>query len=107
MTLKPVTATAPINIAVIKYWGKTNQSLVLPTNSSLSLTLNDLYSTTTVSVSTLSNDEFILNSIPTPVSKRMKTIISILKEKSKSDFPLLIVSENNFPTAAGLASRYL
>ena len=37
-----VTATcvAPVNIAVIKYWGKRDTKLVLPVNSSLSGTLD-------------------------------------------------------------------
>ncbi|CAH7670425.1 expressed protein, partial [Phakopsora pachyrhizi] len=29
-----------VNIAVIKYWGKRDSKLILPTNSYLSLTLN-------------------------------------------------------------------
>uniref|UniRef100_A0A8C7WTB2 Diphosphomevalonate decarboxylase-like N-terminal domain-containing protein n=1 Tax=Oryzias sinensis TaxID=183150 RepID=A0A8C7WTB2_9TELE len=33
-----VTCTAPVNIAVIKYWGKRNEELILPINSSLSVT---------------------------------------------------------------------
>eukprot|EP00897_Mesotaenium_endlicherianum_P004326 jgi/Mesen1/3921/ME000209S02931 len=48
-----VTARAPSNIAVIKYWGKRNNELILPLNSSLSVTLDPdhLAATTTVAVS--------------------------------------------------------
>uniref|UniRef100_A0A1D5RLX3 Mevalonate (diphospho) decarboxylase n=1 Tax=Mus musculus TaxID=10090 RepID=A0A1D5RLX3_MOUSE len=35
-----VTCTAPVNIAVIKYWGKRDEALILPINSSLSVTLH-------------------------------------------------------------------
>ena len=34
------TCTAPVNIAVIKYWGKRDTRLILPTNDSLSVTLD-------------------------------------------------------------------
>ena len=41
---------APVNIAVIKYWGKRDTVRILPTNSSLSVTLDtaDLRTTTTI-----------------------------------------------------------
>lgn len=48
-----VTAQTPTNIAVIKYWGKRDETLILPVNDSISVTLdpNHLCTTTTVSVS--------------------------------------------------------
>lgn len=46
-----VTCTAPVNIAVIKYWGKRDEELILPINSSLSVTLHqDQLKTTTTAV---------------------------------------------------------
>lgn len=42
------TAVAHANIALIKYWGKANAELILPVTPSLSLTLDALYTTTTV-----------------------------------------------------------
>src|SRR5213080_4775557 len=57
--------TAPVNIAVIKYWGKRDPKLNLPTNSSLSVTLSqsDLRTHTTASCSASYNtpDSLLLN----------------------------------------------
>ena len=59
-----VTCTAPVNIAVIKYWGKRNEKLLLPLNDSISITLNqnDLKTKTTVYANEdLTQDEIYLN----------------------------------------------
>lgn len=111
---------APVNIAVIKYWGKRDASLNLPTNSSLSVTLSqsDLRTHTTASCSSLfDKDELILNGSSQDISgHRTQACLSELRalrsalESSNSSLPALsklhlkIVSKNNFPTAAGLAS---
>ncbi|KAL5362293.1 GHMP kinase [Aspergillus floccosus] len=121
-TVFRATTTAPVNIAVIKYWGKRDPSLNLPTNSSLSVTLSQrsLRTLTTASCSAQypSQDELILNGKPQEIqsSKRTLACLSNLRSLRKtledanpslpklSTLPLRIVSENNFPTAAGLAS---
>ena len=35
-----IVCTAPVNIAVVKYWGKRDNNLILPVNSSLSATID-------------------------------------------------------------------
>ena len=35
-----VVATSPINIALVKYWGKIDEEYIIPCNSSLSITID-------------------------------------------------------------------
>ncbi|KAI5081807.1 hypothetical protein GOP47_0001550 [Adiantum capillus-veneris] len=119
-----VTARAPTNIAVIKYWGKRNQKLILPINSSISITLNphDLSATTTVAVSpSFTADRLWLNGKEVSIEgDRYQNCLREIRSRAtevtdpktsriitKKDWESLhvhIVSKNNFPTAAGLAS---
>ncbi|KAL8727417.1 MAG: hypothetical protein Q9166_006089 [cf. Caloplaca sp. 2 TL-2023] len=113
--------TAPVNIAVIKYWGKRDPRLNLPTNSSLSVTLSqsDLRTHTTASCSPTYSppDTLLLNAKPQPLSdaRSQACLISLRALRSAleasdpslpplSTYPLRLSSANNFPTAAGLAS---
>ena len=48
MSRQPATAVAHPNLALIKYWGKRDEQLVLPHTGSLSLTLDVFPTTTTV-----------------------------------------------------------
>ena len=43
-----VTAVAPSNIALIKYWGMSDQDQVLPSNPSISMTLSRCVTRTTL-----------------------------------------------------------
>ena len=115
-----VTVSAPVNIAVIKYWGKRDEKLILPVNSSLSGTLHqrDLRSTTSVRADRRlkGQDRLSLNGAVVPdVSKsaRLQNCLSALRGAPPAlgipahlwgRYGLDIVSVNNFPTAAGLAS---
>ncbi|CAN6674973.1 diphosphomevalonate decarboxylase [Trichomonascus vanleenenianus] len=124
-TIYSSTVTAPVNIATMKYWGKRDVDLNLPTNSSISVTLSqdDLRTVTTASASAIfEEDKLWLNGKEENISasKRMTTLfreLKALRAKVEADskaagkplvplsgYPLHIVSENNFPTAAGLAS---
>ncbi|KAI1136796.1 Diphosphomevalonate decarboxylase [Hypoxylon sp. FL0543] len=113
--------TAPVNIAVVKYWGKRDPKLNLPTNSSLSVTLSqaDLrtLTTATCSASYQGEDSLTLNGEPSDITgARTQACLRELRARRAaleaenpslpklSTMPLRIVSENNFPTAAGLAS---
>lgn len=96
------TATAHTNIAFIKYWGKKDTLFNLPTTSSISLTLNEFYTKTSVTQSG-ETDQLIINDTPAD-SRRIHHFLNILRE-NLGDFPALTVnSHNHVPTSAGLAS---
>ncbi|OMO79092.1 Diphosphomevalonate decarboxylase [Corchorus olitorius] len=118
------TAQTPTNIAVIKYWGKRDESLILPVNDSISVTLDPshLCTTTTVAVSpAFHQDRMWLNGKEISLSGgRYQNCLRELRRRAcevedkekgikieKKDWEKLhlhIASYNNFPTAAGLAS---
>lgn len=108
------TAIAPTNIAVIKYWGKKSVPLNTPLNSSLSITisLDDLQTKTTIVASpTFTKHELWLNGVlEERLNKRVLKVMDLvleLADYSITDWRKVhfrIISENSFPTAAGLAS---
>ncbi|MBI4454136.1 diphosphomevalonate decarboxylase [Candidatus Woesearchaeota archaeon] len=110
------TAIAHPNIAFIKYWGKRNEELKLPTVSSLSMTLDNFYTKTTVEFNdSFTEDSFVLNGKPITggiellrVTKHLDLIRTRADKniKTKTDKKLFakVASENNFPTASGIAS---
>lgn len=97
-------AKAHANIALIKYWGKADEKLVLPYTSSLSLTLDALYTVTEVAIDrSLEADSFSLNGKLASRSEQEK-ITRFVDLFRKDNLNVRIASENFFPTAAGLAS---
>ncbi len=100
------TAVANANIALSKYWGKRNSALILPFNGSISMTCDGMHTKTTVEFSEkYAHDSITIND--EELRKDEKDILGHvgrirhltgIKERAK------IVSESNFPVAAGLAS---
>lgn len=90
---------APINIALIKYWGKQETSDIKPSTPSISLTL-DAFETLTEITPSLDPLSFTLNGIPQTDLHPLKTFI----KQFTNDTSFKIDSINTGPTAAGLAS---
>ncbi len=115
-----VTYRGTPNIALIKYWGKRNERLILPYNSSISITLKgdttaikgepfSLYTKTSVLFSSrLAEDSFYINGKKQDLSDKDVSerfhVINQLRERARSKSHIMVVSENSFPTASGLAS---
>jgi len=95
------------NIALVKYWGVRDESLALPYNSSISVTLDRLRTRTTVSFDpSLAEDTFRLNGRPAP-PKALASVSELLdRVRAAAGTPdrASVDSTNNFPTASGLAS---
>lgn len=100
-------ARAYTNIALIKYWGKKDEELILPMNNSLSLTLDAFYTETTVSFDpALQADTFLLDSQlqNTAATAKISRFLDLLRELAGTKLRAAVTSENFVPTAAGLAS---
>lgn len=93
------TAAAHANIALVKYWGKRDEALVLPEAGSLSVALDGLLTTTTVELGDFPADALLLDgkaADPGPARKLLDA--AGIQKRAR------IESRNRFPTAAGLAS---
>ena len=102
-----VTARAHTNIALLKYWGKQNEKLIMPTTTSVSLTLDEFYTDTTVWFDdTLSSDELTLDGEPLTGKGATKVIrfLDMVRELAGETRFAHVHSINHVPTAAGLAS---
>ncbi|MEM6818340.1 MAG: diphosphomevalonate decarboxylase [Pseudomonadota bacterium] len=94
------TAQAHPNIALVKYWGKADTGRNLPATGSLSLTLGALHTQTTVARGAA--DSLLVNGMPRP---DMAARLFRFLDSAFPDRPALSIdTQNDFPTAAGLAS---
>uniref|UniRef100_A0A915PZE4 Diphosphomevalonate decarboxylase n=1 Tax=Setaria digitata TaxID=48799 RepID=A0A915PZE4_9BILA len=103
--VREVEITAPINIALIKYWGKRNeellflgfihfQKLMLPLNDSISLTINEVCAKTRIRIGpSIKEDSVSINGSDMCLSRHQRFLRCFG-----------VVSETSFPIEAGLAS---
>lgn len=103
--MKKATARASPNIALVKYWGKRDEALLLPHNGSFSVTLAGLFAETTVEFGP-ERDEGSLDGKPFSAKElhRVTLLLDVVRKRSGLTSGARVVSRSNFPTAAGLAS---
>lgn len=105
--MNSATVRAHANIALAKYWGKADIARNLPAVPSLSLTLSGMTTTTEVSFdSALAADELVLGGKPQegkPLARLSKLLNQVRGVAGSSSFAR-VRSDNDFPTASGLAS---
>ncbi|MBN8227169.1 diphosphomevalonate decarboxylase [Corallococcus macrosporus] len=100
------TVRAHPNIALVKYWGKRDEALILPHQSSLSLTLAPIHVTTTVEFGAPS-DTVELHGHAAKGSERdrvLRLLDAVRVQAGRDLGPAKVVSRGDFPMAAGLAS---
>jgi len=108
MQTRSVTAVGFANIAFIKYWGNRDQRLRLPANGSISMNLAGLYARTTVTFdpALCCDDLFTLNGRVENAAalRRVGAFLDHVRGLAGKPLYARVVSENNFPTGAGIAS---
>lgn len=100
-------ARAHTNIALIKYWGKADETYIIPMNNSLSVTLDRFYTETKVTFDeSYTKDTLILNGEVVEENEAIKIskFMDIVREIGGTSAHAYIESDNYVPTAAGLAS---
>lgn len=100
------TAIANSNIALTKYWGKRDKKMMLPLNGSTSMTLDGFFTKTTVEFGDFEKDVFIVSGeeVEGRPAEKVYKHLNLIREKAGIKQKVKVASENNFPTAAGLAS---
>lgn len=96
-------AQAQPNIALVKYWGKRDIERNLPAVSSLSITLEDIWTRMDVRFGDASSDTLLVNgrseaAMLTRVGRCLDLVAGRERRRAAID------SESNFPVGAGLAS---
>ena len=100
----PTTARAQPNIALIKYWGKRDVARNLPATGSISATLADLHTDMTVEFDAdADTDSLMVNGVDhADMLPRISACIDGVAGRDRAR--ARVVSQCNFPVAAGLAS---
>lgn len=101
-----ITVTSYANIAIIKYWGKENQAKMIPSTSSISLTLENMFTTTSVSFlpDTATSEQFYINGVLQNDEEHTKISAIIDQFRQPGQAFVKMETQNNMPTAAGLSS---
>jgi diphosphomevalonate decarboxylase len=100
------TALAHPNIAFIKYWGNRDNALRLPSNGSISMNLDGLFTRTTVTFNSSQRDSLLINDHPV-IGKgleRISSILDLVRGMANINKRAEVSSVNNFPAGAGIAS---
>lgn len=100
-------AVAHPNIALIKYWGKRDEHLVLPFTDSLSMTLDVFPTTTSVRLDAAADaDSVVMDGLPArgePL-RRVTAFLDLVRDRAGRRERAVVDTHNTVPVGAGLAS---
>jgi diphosphomevalonate decarboxylase len=105
--MERATAIAHPNLALVKYWGKVDETLNLPANSSISISLGGATTVTSVQFKAdLMGDQVLVNGQPADLdtSQRVSRHLDEIRALAGIELRAEIESTNDFPMAAGMAS---
>lgn len=111
--MSKTTIRAGSNIAFIKYWGVDDASINLPQTNSISMTLADAYTTTTVEwldnsarTNELNQDTILVDGrhLTGEAGARLVRHLDRIRAIAGTKQCAHIASQNNFPMASGIAS---
>jgi diphosphomevalonate decarboxylase len=102
--MKKAVAYANANIALVKYWGKTDHEFNIPAVSSLSMTLDGFGTTVTVSSQDKEHALQIESTIAPSATTRLTSYLELIRRLFPYHGFLHITSESNVPYESGLAS---
>ncbi len=108
LTANPITAEAPANIALLKYWGKDDPVQQWPSNDSISMTLTHCRTVTTAQASDGDDDVVYLQGerLPStaPHGAKIFRQLDFLRTTGGFTQKLRVTTHNTFPLACGIAS---
>jgi diphosphomevalonate decarboxylase len=107
MSLRKATAVACANIAFIKYWGNRDPELNIPYNDSISMNLDGARTRTTVAFDpAYADDTLVIDGRPVAgaARERVSRHLDRIRALAGTEVRARVVSENNFPMDAGIAS---
>lgn len=104
--VREAAATAGVNFALVKYWGKRDVARNLPAAGSIAITLDALRTETRVRLDpSLEADTLQLDGAAAPVAEaRARVCLDALRTLAGRRVHAAVESRNDFPTGAGLAS---
>lgn len=105
MDRKSVSVKSYANIAIIKYWGKADAEKMIPSTSSISLTLESMYTETKLTFLENADADLMYIDDVEQGEKELAKASKVLNlfRTNKSQY-VKIETWNNMPTAAGLSS---